>query len=382
MTDNVQTKNREQEATMTISRRRFLKTAAAVPVLAGAAYLNPWAVRGARAALSPDEIKSALAKHRGRSLTISSWGGSFQEAQRKAFFKPFSDAFGIEIVEDGPPTNPKIVAMVQANNVTWDVCDIGAYKPTPLGKDGYLEELDYSIIDKTDVFPGFATKWGIGNLSYSTVLAYRTDVLSDPQPQKVADLWDLKRFPGQRALRDNPIENLAFALEADGVPLKDIYPLDEEKIQRAFAKLDELRDNVIWWSQGAQAPQLIANKEVVMATAWNGRLDKLRDEGIPIGVVWDGAQLMGDAWVIPKGAPNVDVAMLFIAWSTTPEINWRLSEFITYGPVNYKAIKYVRPERAAMIPTSFADVQVPADYDYWGDAYNGMVDRWKEWRLG
>jgi len=367
---------------MTTSRRTILKSALALPAVAGAAYLNPLLLGNAYAAYSPDQIDEALAKHKGGSFTVSSWGGSFQEAQRKAFFTPFSEKYGIKIVEDGPPGNPKIVAMVKAGNVTWDVCDIGAYKPTPLGKDGYLEEFDYSIVDKTDIFPGFATKWGVGNLSYSTVLAYRTDVLTGDQPDHVKDLWDLERFPGKRAMRDNPIENLAYALQADGMAIDDIYPLSDGKIARAYEKLDEIKDHVIWWSQGAKAPQLLVTKEVVMATAWNGRLDKIIAEGVPIGMAWNGAQLMGDAWVIPKGAPNKDLAMLFVAWSVLPEINWRLSDYITYGPVNYKSIEYVRPERRAMVPTTYADVQIPCDYDYWGENYNTQVDRWTEWKLG
>ncbi len=367
---------------MTISRRTILKSALALPAVAGAAYLNPWMVGNAYAAYSSDQVKAALAKHKGGSLTISSWGGSFQEAQRKAFFAPFSEEFGIEIVEDGPPGNAKIVAMVKADNVTWDVCDIGAYKPTPLGKDGYLEELDYSVIDKADIFPGFATKWGIGNLSYSTVLAYRTDVLKDDQPDHVKDLWDLKRFPGKRAMRDNPIENLAYALQADGVAIKDVYPLNDEKIARAYKKLDEIKNHVIWWTQGATAPQLLVTKEVVMACAWNGRLDKIIAEGVPVGFAWNGAQLMGDAWVVPKGAPNKDLAMLFIAWASLPEINWRLSDYITYGPVNYKAIENVSPDRRDKVPTTFAHLQITCDYDYWGDNYNAQVDVWNEWKLG
>jgi putative spermidine/putrescine transport system substrate-binding protein len=361
---------------MTLSRRSLIKTAAALIALSGA-----MAGSASAQALTAADIDAALAKHKGESLTIASWGGSFQEAQRKAFFTPFSEKYGITIVEDGPPGNPKIVAMVKANNTTWDLVDIGAYKPTPLGRDGYLEEIDYSIVDKTDIFPGFATAWGVGNLSYSTVLAYRTDVLTEDQPTSVTDLWDLEKYPGKRAMRDNPIENLAYALQADGMAIKDIYPLTPEKIDRAYAKLDEIKNNVIWWTQGATAPQLLVTKEVVLATAWNGRLDKIKDEGVPVGLAWKGAQLMGDAWAIPKGAPNKDLAMLFIAWASLPEINWRLSEYITYGPVNYKAIKNVSEARRALVPTTFADVQIPADYDYWGTAYNDQVDRWNEWRL-
>ena len=125
---------------MKLTRRALLKSTLAVPALAGAAYFNPFGMGRARAAISMARLKAEIAKHKGGSFTVSSWGGSFQEAQRKAFFAPFSKEFGIEIVEDSPPKNPKIVAMVKAGNVTWDVCDIGAYKVFGLGDGGRSEE--------------------------------------------------------------------------------------------------------------------------------------------------------------------------------------------------------------------------------------------------
>lgn len=337
----------------------------------------------ALAAMTSEQIKAALAKYKGSSFTIASWGGTFQEAQRKAFFKPFSDKFGIKIIEDSPCENAKIVAMVKAKNVTWDVVDAGSYKVIPLGKAGILEELDYSIIDKRDVVPGFAQKWGIGNLSYSAILAYRTDAFpKGREPSRIADLWDVKRFPGKRAIRDTPIENLAYALEADGVPYDQIYPLTEDKIKCAYRKLDELKPHVaVWWMQGAQAPQLLTDKEVVMATAMNGRIDALIDAGLPIKVVWDGAELMGDSWLMPKGTKNRELAMLFIAWATLPENNWKLSKYISYGPVNKKAFQFVPKEKLHNIPTTFYEVQVPCDFEYWGEHFDKEFERWREWKL-
>ncbi len=35
-------------------------------------------------------------------------------------------------------------------------------------------------------------------------------------------------------------------------------------VDRAFAKLDTIKDSVVWWEAGAQPPQLLADGEVVM----------------------------------------------------------------------------------------------------------------------
>ncbi|MFT3972140.1 MAG: hypothetical protein QM699_01375 [Amaricoccus sp.] len=61
-----------------------------------------------------------------RDLTVVSFGGALQDAQREALFKPF-------IAEHGPMTDEayngelaKIKAMVEANDVTWDVVQMEA----------------------------------------------------------------------------------------------------------------------------------------------------------------------------------------------------------------------------------------------------------------
>lgn len=367
---------------MPMNRRKFLKASAYVTAGVAASTSAPFSIRRVSAAggSSMDQIKKMLEKHRGETLTIASWGGSFQEAQRKAYFEPFSKEFGITVAEDSPPNNPKIISMVESGNVTWDVVDTGAFKVIPLDKEGVLEELDYDLIDTNGVIDEFIMKAGVGNLSYSELLSYRTDVLPDG-PTNVTDIWDLEAYSGKRGLRDNPISNIPFALMADGVAKEDVYPLDQSKFDRAYRKLDELKQNAIWWEQNAQSPVWIANQQVQMATAMNGRLDKYIEEGVPLELVWEGAQLMGDAWVIPKGTPKSELAHLFIAWATQPEVNWRLSKFISYGPVNRKSADLVPEKVRHLMPTSHVDKQLVCDFENWGEHYSEQVDRWREWSL-
>ena len=63
-------------------------------------------------------------------------------------------------------------------------------------------------------------------------------------------------------MRKNPIDTLEIALMADGVAPKDLYPLD---LDRAFRKLDEIKDHIaVWWTGGAQSTQLLESGEVDM----------------------------------------------------------------------------------------------------------------------
>lgn len=333
--------------------------------------------------LTLDQVKARLAKYKGSSLVITSWGGSYQKAQEKAYYEPFQKEFGIKIIEDSPASISKVMAMVKAKKVTWDVVDGGAYKLDDLGRRGYLEPMDYNIIDARDVDPFFVSKWYMSTISWCETLGYRSDVFSGANaPTSATDIWNVKKFPGRRAMRDNPIYNIPLALLADGVPKDKIYPLTETKIKRAFKKLDKIKPYInVWWTQGAQPPQLLTDKEVVMATGWNGRISSVSREGAAVTVLWNGGQLVSDAWYIPKGCKKKDLAMLFIAWATFPENNWRLSQYIDYGPVNKKSLKYLSAKVRARMPLTHADKMIKCDFSWWSTKYVDMLDRWREWKL-
>lgn len=356
---------------MTLSRRRFLAGAAGAGLAAGLP------LSAARA-----QVADLLAGMKGRQLVVTTWGGSTADAFRAAYFNEFGETFGIEIIEDSPPSDARIKAMVEAGNVTIDVADKGTYTVHGLGEAGLLEEIDYSVVDASGIPESSVSKYGCGNYSWTQLLAFRTDVYTEDQPDSVTALFDVERFPGIRGMRDDPVMNLVYALLADGVPANEIYPLTEEKIARAYAKIESIKDHILWWDSGAQTQQLLSAGEVSMIGMWNGRVDNLLAEGLPIGVTWNGTQFATDSWVVPKGAPNADVAMAFIAWSSLPENNAKFSDHITYGPVNRNAFGNIKEERRAMIPSTYIDEMVICDYNWWGPNYVAQAERWKEWRLG
>lgn len=333
--------------------------------------------------LSSEQVKQALEKFRGQELVVVSWGGSFQEAQRKALFEPFTKEFGIKVIEDSPSDRAKIKAMVKTNNVTWDVVDLGSYYPDDLGRLGFLEPIDYTVVDKTDLLEKFAGEYHVGTITYSDILAYRTDVFPEGKaPTSTADFWNVKKFPGRRSMYALPLSNYTFAMVALGYDYDKVYPLTEDKIAQIYKKMDEVKPHVtVWWTAGAQPAQLLVDKEVVMATAWNGRVEKVIREGAPIKIIWNGGALQGDSWCIPKGAPNKDLAMLFIAWQSLPEVNWRTSKFISYGPINKKSFPKVDPLYKGALPSDFVDEQVHTDFVWWSKHHSREVERWNEWKL-
>ena len=202
----------------------------------------------------------------------------------------------------------KIKAMVETKKVTWDVVEVESPDVARGCDEGLFEKLDYSKIgSKSDFIPAAVSDCGIGIFVWSTVMAYDGDKLKTA-PTTWADFWDTKKIPGKRAMRKGARYNLEFALMADGVKPADVYKVlaTKDGADRAFKKLSELKPSIQWWEAGAQPPQFLVAGDVVMATAYNGRIDAANREGKNLKITWTGGIYDLDYWVITKGTPNKD----------------------------------------------------------------------------
>jgi putative spermidine/putrescine transport system substrate-binding protein len=331
-------------------------------------------------------------------LTVMSWGGAYGAAQTEAHVKPWSAATGnpAVMVDADNPAQP-IKAMVEAGNVTVDVASLEYADAVRLCDEGVLEPIDASILapapDGTpaleDFFEGAVTECGVSTDTWANVYAYDTTKFPEG-PTTAADFFDLEKFPGKRGLRKGAKAVLEFALMADGVAPADVYAtLDTpEGVDRAFAKLDTIKSEVVWWEAGAQAPQLLADGEVAMTTAYNGRIfGAAIEEGKPFQVVWDGQLYENELYVVPKGAPNKDLAMEFIAWATTTEGLRAQAQHISYGPprksANLEPIIYKdgKTEMAPHLPTNPDNMKnsLLTSSDFWVDHDSELNERFQAW---
>jgi putative spermidine/putrescine transport system substrate-binding protein len=314
-------------------------------------------------------------------ITFTSYGGTYQEAQRKALLDPVEEAMDITIMEDTLTGIAEVRAQVGAGAVTSDIVDLGLTSCAAAQHEGILEPLDYSIVSTEGINPAAYDDTWIGTIYYSTVLGYSTEIYSDKVPQDWADFWDTENFPGLRSLRNDPVGSLEIALLADGVAPEDLYPIDYE---RAFKKLDEIKDDVaIWWTSGAQSAQLIRDGEVDMVAIWNGRLDAVLAEGAPVDFTWNQGLLSLDCLAIPKGAPNKDLAMEALGLMVSPDIAANIPQYISYGPTTSLAFDTGRitPEMAAVSPSAPENLKVQAVLSaaYWAEHMQEAQERWASW---
>lgn len=311
-------------------------------------------------------------------MVFTSWGGTTQDAQEAHWAAPYSESAGVTVVQDGPTDYGKITAMVEAGAVNWDVVDVEFDWALKAGAEEMLEPLDFSIIDKDALDPRFVSDYAVGSFYYSFVLGWNPSSFSGEAPATLADLFDTEKFPGSRTFYKWSAPGvIEAALLADGVSAEDLYPLD---LDRAFAKLDTIKDDIVWWSGGAQSQQLLASGEAPIGMFWNGRLAALEADGLDVGISWEQNITAADALVVPKGAPNRDAAMEFIAMATSAKGQADFAAASGYAPVNLGSADLMDQAVAATLPDAQTAAQVNADMAYWAANRDEIGNRWYAWQ--
>ena len=328
-----------------------------------------------------DNNKSAdtQAKDAG-SLVFVDWGGTNTDARIEKNIKPFEEKTGIKVTVVTPSDYAKLIAMVENGTTEWDVMNCDAYWGVYAGKKGYLEPIDYkTVTEKLD--KAVELEHVVGAEVYDSVISYNSDkYTADSAPKSWTDFYDLQKFPGKRAVWQYPVTVLESALLADGVPMDKLYPLD---LDRAFAKLDTIKDSIVWWTKGAQPAQMLSTGEADIALAWSGRIMNAKDEGSPLVLTYNEGMRIAAGWVVPKGAPNKENAMKFINFISSAEQQAAFSSQIPYGSTNPEAVKLLSAEQIERIGQTPEQVahEFYIDNDYWADHLTEVVERFNAWLL-
>ena len=323
-------------------------------------------------------------------ITVVSWGGSYGKAQDRALFTDASNHSGIAINRESGASMTKTCLQVQSSSVTWDLVVTGSGGAAAAAADGCLEKIDYSVVDVSDFYPGLYTDYCVGSDVFATVMAWNTDKYGEPgspgAPSSWADFWDVKKFPGTRAYRANNVDGaLEPALMADGVPPEKVYEVlaTPEGKRRAINKIRELKPHIaVFWGSGAQQAQLMKDAEVDMSTGWNGRFDNAKKDGAKVGYTFNQALLDYDCFAMPKGAPNKEVAMRFLAEVSKPQYQANLPFYITYGPTNRKAYEMTKAPKELIesLPSHPKNVplMLPVSLDWYAKHKNEALELYME----
>lgn len=320
-----------------------------------------------------------------QSITVVNFGGANANAQKKAFYEPYEKAGNKIVAVEYNGEQAKIKAMVETKKITWDLVEVESPDAARGCDEGLFEKLDYSkVANKADLLPAAVTDCAVGIFVWSTVMAYNGDKLKTA-PTSWADFFDTKKIPGKRGMRKGARYNLEFALLADGVKPADVYKVlaTKEGADRAFKKLGELKPSIQWWEAGAQAPQFLVAGDVVLTTVYNGRIDAANREGRNLKIYWPGGIYDLDYWAIPRGTPNKDAALKFIAFSLQPEQQAAYAQNIAYGPANHQALAKLDKKVLDDLPTSTANAKEALQFSvaFWADQGESLEKRFAAWAM-
>jgi putative spermidine/putrescine transport system substrate-binding protein len=316
-------------------------------------------------------------------ITVVNFGGANANAQKKAYYEPYEKAGTKVVAVEYNGEQAKIKAMVETKKITWDVVEVEAPDVQRGCDEGLFEKIDFSKIGtKSDFLPAAVTDCGVGVFVWSTVMAWNADKVKTA-PTSWADFWDVKKIPGKRGMRKGARYNLEFALMADGVKPADVYKVlaTKDGADRAFRKLTELKPNIQWWEAGAQPAQFLVAGDVALSTVYNGRIDAANREGRNLKIYWPGGIYDLDYWVIPKGAPNKDASMKFIAFASQPATQAVYAQNIAYGPVNNQALAKLAKKVLDDLPTSPANAKeaIQMNVGFWADQGEALEKRFAAW---
>ena len=358
-----------------------------------------------RAILAAGLLPIAAGQAAASDLTVVSWGGAYSNSQQKAYHEPYMAANpGVKIINDesGAEAVAKLRAMTEAGNITWDLIDVEAADGIRMCDEGLVKKIDFDALAPAP--DGTSAREDFGNtvvadcfipeIVFSTTVGYRTDKLpaGAASPTGACDLFNLETYPGRRALNKRPIVNLEWALLCDGVPYEEVYSTLEtdEGQARAFAKLDTIKKDTLWWSSGAEAIQLLADGEVVMGSAYNGRLfSAIYEQSQPLAIAWDHQVYELDGWVVPAGLPadREKAVMDYLFFATDSQRLADQAKYIPYAPARASSIPLVGKhaeldvDMAPQMPTNPANgaYKYINNFVWWADHRDDLDTKFQAW---
>jgi mannopine transport system substrate-binding protein len=369
------------------TRRRLLVGSSVLPLLGTDFMLG--ADRPGAQQLTDALVERAV-KAGEKEIIVAGGTGAYGEAVRKYFYEPFAQATGIKVISAGGSYGEKLAklkAMKQVNRVEWDVLTLSVDMLTPQNA-AFFRDLGPTCGETPNVVgagvDGACLRQGAIFDVGAGLMAFSTEAFPDgkPQPASWADFWNVKDFPGPRALPNigTPHWPMIAALLADGVAPAALFPLD---VDRAFKKLDQIKSHIaVWWRSGDQSQQIWRSKEVVMAMMFAGRAMRLRADGLPIGVSWNGAPLDASFWGVLKDAPHPNAALALVNFVySRPQAHADFARE-NLAPTGLKALLPLLDPAAQKVQATHPDNWpkiVRTDAGWLGANQDVVLKRWTEW---
>ena len=327
-------------------------------------------------------------------LTFTTWTGPYMRSQMLGFVNPYVQETGKVVNVDHYAGGLKEIRdQVESANIKWDVVDLTQADSLRACEEGLLEEINHASLPngadgssyKNDFIEGALNPCGVGVIVWATIFAYDNEVFTDAAPTTVADFFDTKNFPGRRGIRKDPSVIMEWALLADGVPAEEIYSTLEtqEGLDRAFAKLNQIKAHIVWWENGREPIRLLNNGEVAMSSIWaTTGVEGSKEEGSHYTVNWDGRIVEMDLFGIVKGSQKKDEAMEFIKFASGSESMASQAKYLANGPTRQSALGLIPKDIQENLPNGEARgdaISLLSDANWWAVNHASIAEAFNAW---
>ncbi|MCP4316501.1 MAG: extracellular solute-binding protein [Hyphomicrobiales bacterium] len=318
-------------------------------------------------------------------------------SQMLGFVRPYEGATGVKVnVEHYAGGIDEIRDQVESANVVWDVVDLTQADSLRACEEGLLEVLqNVEMPDgvdgsnyRDDFVEGALNPCGIGVIVWATAFAYNKEAFGGDPPTTIADFFDTEKYPGPRAIRDDPTVVMEWALIADGVAPEGVYGILEtpEGIKRALAKMDAIKPGLVLWEDGLEPVRLLNGDEVSMSMVWaTTSAVASRKEGANFSMVWDGRVIELDLFGIPKGSQNLDAAIDFIRFASSSESLANMVSYLPNGPTRQSSLALISEDVLEQLPNgpAYADkVSILSDAQWWAEHDEVLEEAFDAWIAG
>ncbi len=198
--------------------------------------------------------------------------------------------------------------------MTWDLVDVVAADAIRLCDEGLAMEIDHDELlapapDGTSASDDFGdlivSDCYIPQIVYSTTFGYRTDMVPEgaPEPERRSarcSTWKPIRASARWKSARSTTWNGRCCATACPRTKSTTFWRPRKASSGASPSSTRSRTDVIWWSAGADTPQLLADGEVVMGSTYNGRCSRvIEEQDQPVAMLWDAQVFDLDGWIIP-----------------------------------------------------------------------------------
>ena len=302
--------------------------------------------------------KSKLAKE------ISIW--TFGNYVSDNVIKKFKDEFGVNIKYDTFSANEEAEAKFKAGgNPGYDVLIISDYMVSKFVGQNLLEPIDQAIVtNATNIDSGLkglyydkTNEYSVGYFWGTTGLAYESTKVKEPITSWKQVMEPTDDIKGKIGMLDDMRELLGVGLRYKGFSANASKP---EEIEAAKAALIAQKKAVKVYADSPTGSTNLSSGDVVVAMMYtNDALLAIRNNpNIKYVIPADVSTVWQDNMVIPKGAPSVYTAQVFLNFMLRPDIAALNANDVGSGTPNAEAIKQGLIDKALTSdPTIYPDLK-------------------------